>query len=172
MRPTVPVRRPAAVLVAALVVLFGCGSSDDAAPTPAGSGPTSLSASPGTAGRADSEFCTAATALQEQLVTTLGSRPDPATVRTALQQAATGFRAVEPPPEIAAEWNTLGDGVEQTAAALASTDVADPGGRAAFQEQLGQLQAQVGTASADVGAYLRDECGLDAGGSGPATPSG
>ena len=172
MRPTVPARRSAAALVAALVVLPGCGAADQAAPSTAEAGPASSSASEATGERADSEFCTAATALQEEVVATLGAQPDPATVRTALQQAAAGFRAVEPPEEIAADWNALGDGVEQIATTLASTDFEDPGGRAAFQEQVGQLQTQVGPASADVGAYLRDECDLDdAGGSEPPAPS-
>ena len=157
-------------MAAALVVLSGCGASDDAAPS-TGAGPAASSASADTGGRADPEFCTAAIALQEQVVATLGNQPDPAAVQTALQQAAAGFRAVEPPEEIAAAWLTLGDGVEQIATALASTDVEDPGGRAVLEEQVGELQGQVGPASTEVGAYLRDECGIEAGGSGPATPS-
>ena len=157
-------------MAAALVVLSGCGSSGDDRSSDAGPAPSS--AAEDTGGQAaESEFCTAATALQEQVVTTLGERPDPSAVRTALQQTAAGFRAVEPPQEIAADWNTLGDGVEQIATALASTDVEDPAGRAALEEQVGQLQAQVGPASAAVGAYLRDECGIDDGGSDPAAPS-
>ena len=159
-------------MAAALVVLSGCGASGDDEPPATDAGPAPSSAAEGTGGQAaGSEFCTAATALQEQVVTTLGERPDPAAVRSALQQAAAGFRAVEPPEEIATDWHTLGDGVEQIATALASTDVEDPAGRAALEEQVGQLQAQVGPASAAVGAYLRDECGIDDGGSDPAAPS-
>ncbi|MFP5370512.1 MAG: hypothetical protein ACLGI3_07155 [Actinomycetes bacterium] len=85
--------------------------------------------------------------------------------------AAAGFRAVAPPEEIATDWHTLGDGVEQIATALRSTGVEDRGGRAALEEQVGQLQARVGPASTNVGAYLREECGIDARGSGPAAPS-
>ena len=170
MRRTPPACRTGLTAAAAFVVLSGCGASDGAGAAPAEAGPAAASASEDTGDRADAEFCTAAKALQEQVVATLGEQPDPATVQTALQQAATGFRAVEPPEEIAADWTTLGGGLEQMAAALASADFEDRGGRAAFQERAGQLQAQVGAASADVGAHLRDECGIDAGGSEPAAP--
>ncbi len=171
MRRIPPACRTGLTVAAALVVLSGCGASDEAGPASTEAGPAASSASKGTGERADSEFCAAATALQEQVAATLGGQPDPATVQTALQQAATGFRAVEPPEEIAADWNTLGDGVEQIATALASTDFDDPTERTAYQEQVGQLQTQVGPASADVGAYLGEECGIDAGGGEPGAPS-
>ena len=145
-------------VAAAVVLLSACGGSDD---TASGSSETSASASESSAGAADSQFCTEAAAIQERVGSTLNEQSDPAALPQALQEAATEIRAVEAPPEISADWNALADGVEQIATAFGSIDFNDPNALATFQAEVGQLQAELTTASTNVENYLRDECGLE-----------
>lgn len=153
----------------AVVLLSACGGSDEGS-SASGPSETSSSAAESSAGSADSEFCTDAAAIQERVGSTLTDQSDPAALPQALQEAAAEIRAVDAPPEIAADWNSLADGVEQIAAAFAAVDFNDPNALATFQEQVEGLQAQLGTASTNVETYLRDECGLDTEGE-PAAPS-
>lgn len=168
MRRTLSACRTGLSVAAAVVLLSACGGSDEGG-SAAGSSETESSAPESSAGSADSQFCTDAAEIQERVGSTLSDQSDPTALPQALQDAAAEIRAVEPPPEIAADWASLADGVEQIATAFGSIDFNDPNALATFQEQVGQLEAQLGTASTNVETYLRDECGIDTGD--PAAPS-
>ena len=170
MRPTLTACRSGLSVAAAVVLLSACGGSDEGT-SASGSGEPSSSASESSAESAGSKFCTDAAAIQERLGSTLDDQSDPTALPQALQQAAAEIRAVEAPPEIAADWNTLADGVEQIAAAFGSIDFNDPNALAGFQAQLGELQTQLSTASTNVENYLRDDCGLELDPGEPAAPS-
>jgi hypothetical protein len=159
MRPTLTACRTGLSVAAAVVLLSACGA-DEEAPT----------AENGFSG-ADSEFCTDAAAIQERVGATLNDEADPTALPQALQEAAAQIRAVEAPPEISDDWNALADGVEQIATAFASIDVDDPNSLATFQEQVGQLQGRLATASTNVEIYLREECGIDLDSGEPAAPT-
>ena len=146
-------------VAAAVVLLSACGGSDEEG-SASGSSESGSSASESSAGSADSQFCTEAAAIQETVGSTLNDQSDPAALPQALQDAATEIRAVEAPPEIAADWSALADGVEQIATAFSSIDFNDPNALATFQTEVGQLQAELTTASTNVETYLREECGL------------
>jgi hypothetical protein len=154
-------------VAAAVVLLSACGGSDEGG-SAAGSTEAESSAPETSAEPADSQFCTEAAAIQDRVGSTLSDQSDPTAIPQALQEAATQIRAVEPPPEIAADWESLADGVDQIATAFGSLDFNDPNALATFQQQVGQLQAQLGTASTNVETYLREECGIEGE---PAAPS-
>jgi hypothetical protein len=170
MRRTLTACRTGLSVAAAVVLLSACGGSDEDSSASSTSEATS-SASESSAEAAGSEFCTQAAVIQERVGATLTDQTDPTALPGVLQQAATEIRAVEPPEEIAADWNALADGVEQIAGAFGSIDFNDPNAVATFQQQIGQLQTELATASTNVETYLRDECGLESTGDEPAAPS-
>ena len=165
-----PACRSGLSVVAAVVLLSACGGSDEGG-SASGSGEPTSSAAETSADAADSKFCTDAAAIQERVGSTLTDQSDPAALPQALQAAAAEIRAVEPPSEIAADWNALAEGVEQIAAAFSSIDFSDPNALTTFQTQVGQLQAGLTTASTNVENYLRDECGLELDSGESAAPS-
>jgi hypothetical protein len=166
MRRTLPACRTGLSVAAAVVLLSACGGSEEGAST-AG---TSSSPAEKTS-EAGSEFCTDAAAIQERVGATLNDQADPTALPQALQEAAAQIRAVEAPPEISDDWDTLADGVEQIATAFASIDFDDPDALTTFQERVGQLQGQLATASTNVETYLRDECGIALDSGEPAAPT-
>lgn len=157
-----PVRQ--AVICASVLVLAGC--SGGAAPPDAGSSassaPTSApaSSSGSAAPQAGSEFCTSSQELLEGLGAAFSDQADAESVRAAFEQAAEGFREIEPPPAVADDWTALADGLEQYAAAFAELDESDPESVAAFQERTGVLQGELTAAATGVESYLAAECGL------------
>lgn len=154
--------RSALSVVAAAVLLTACGGSgdDDASSSPAARA-TSSSASETSAPAADSEFCTAAAAIQGRVSTTFSDQSDLASLPRALQETATAVREVEPPDEIAADWAALADGLDQIAAALSDVRLNDPhAAAAAQQERVDPLLQEFAGPSANVAAYLGDQCGM------------
>jgi hypothetical protein len=167
---TLTVCRGGLSVAAAVVLLTACGGSGDDTSASSGSSGTSSSASESSAGAADSEFCTQATAVQERVSSTFTSQSDPASLPQVLQQAADDIRGIKPPDEIASDWRTFADGIEQIATA-SRIDFNDPNAVATFQQQAGQLQQKFAPAFENVGNYLRDHCGIDSGSTGSASPS-
>jgi hypothetical protein len=170
MRRTLTVCRSGLSVAAAFVLLTACGGSDDNSDSSASS-ETSASETESEAPEADSEFCTEAASIEDRVSSTLNDQSDPTALPQALQQAADEIRAIEPPDEIAADWEALAGGVEQIAAAFAQVNFNDPNALATFEAQVGQLQAQLESASTNVETYLREECGIDTGESEPASPT-
>ena len=169
MRRTLTVCRNGLSVAAAVILLSACGGGDE--PESSATEGTSAGASETTAEQADSEFCTEAASIEDRISSTLNDQSDPAALPQALQQAADEIRAIEPPDEIAADWEALAGGVEQIAAAFAQVDFNDPNALATFEAQIGQLQTQLESASTNVETYLREECGIDTDGSEPASPT-
>jgi hypothetical protein len=139
---------------AAVVLLSACGGSDS---NDAASGSSAESSAP----QADSTFCREAATIQERIDATLNARSDSSALPQALQEAANEIRNIEPPAEIAEDWEALAGGLEQVAEAFGSIDFNDPSALPSFQEQMGQLQTELGTASTNVRTYLADECGIE-----------
>ena len=141
-------------VTAAVVLLSACGGSGDE-PKSAGSRSGSSGSS------ADSKFCTQAASIEDTVGSTLEDQDDPASLPTALKKAADQIRDIEPPDEIATDWNALAKGVEQIADAFGELDFNDPNALAKLQAQVGPLQTQLESASTHVETYLRQECGID-----------
>jgi hypothetical protein len=160
-----------ALSVAAVVVLVsGCGGSDEDASASAASetsaGATTSSAAPS----ADSEFCTKAGSIQQRVASTF-TESAPADLGALLQQGAKEVREIEPPADIAADWAALADGLDQVAASFAGVDLDDPAAKQALGRKIAELQKPLTTASNNVEDYLRDECGLQIGAGQSAAPT-
>jgi hypothetical protein len=159
MRRTLTACRTGIAVAAAVVLLAACGSDDDGSSSQASGTPTETTESG--APEEDSEFCRDASTIQQRVDATLTDQSDPTALPQTLQAAAEEIRSIEPPDEIAAEWEALAGGVEQIAAALSTVDFDDPDALATFQEQIGRIQADLGTASTDVQRYLTEQCGIE-----------
>ena len=160
MRRTLSACRSGLSVAAAVVLLSACGGSDEGSDA-ASPSETGSAAAESTADAANSQFCTDAAAMQERVSSAFNDQSNPAALPQALQQAATEIRDVEPPAEIASDWAVFADGVQQIATAFAEIDFNDPNALATLQQQVGQLQGQLSTASTNVQNYLREECGLE-----------
>ncbi len=164
MRPTLSLAPRAAAVAAAAVLLTACGGDgDSSASSSSSSAPSSSAAetSESEAPQGDSEFCTQSQDLLDNLGSAFSDQSDPASVETAFSQAAEGFRSVEPPAEIEQDWTTLGNGLEEYAAAFAELDQADPESVSAFQQRTTSLQGELTGAATSVETYLNEQCGID-----------
>jgi hypothetical protein len=171
MRRPLTLCRAGLPLAAAVVLLTACGGDDGDGGTAdaTSSAETSSSAEETSASEeapeAGSDFCTAATALNEQLDSAVSGGGDPASVEDSLRTASEGIRAIEPPAEISDDWNTLADGLDELGAAYTELDEADPESVSAFQQRVAELQGELTGASANVETYLTEQCGIDTGSS-------
>ena len=144
---------------AALVLLTGCsGSADEQEALPAEE--TAAETTPSTEVPADSEFCTEAAGIQERISSSADAAGDPTRLPQIFRETAQEIRAVEPPAEIAADWNALADGVQQFATTLEGVDFTDPNALATLEQSLAPLEQDLNDASANVQGYLSQECGL------------
>lgn len=170
MRPFLTSCRAALSLAAAVVLLTGCSGSDEDSSASSSSAAGSSAAQSSAAPSADSEFCTRAGSIQQRVASTF-TESDPADLGALLQEGAAEVRATEPPAEIAADWAALADGLGQVAASFAGVDLDDPAAKQELGRKIAELQGPLNTASTNVENYLRDECGLQLGSSGPAAPT-
>jgi hypothetical protein len=165
-------RAPAPLLLACLsagLLLTGCGSSDEesSASSPGSSSsssaaPTASSsaAAPGSATRAEATaFCDEAVSLEQSVDATVGTASnDPTQLAPALQQLADQYADVDPPAEIAGDWTTLVDGVQQLATAAQGIDFTDPTAAEQLQAAGAGLQEQLTTATTNVSDYASANC--------------
>jgi hypothetical protein len=167
MRRTLTLAVRAAAVAAAAVLLSACSGDDGGSASSPSSSATSSAAetsepaAESEAPQGDSEFCTQSQDLLDELGAAFTEQSDPASVETAFQQAAEGFRSVEPPSDIEQDWTTLGDGLEEYAAAFSELDQSDPESVTAFQERTSALQGELTGAATNVETYLNEECGID-----------
>ena len=154
-------RAAQALSACAVVLVSACsgGEPDDAAPAPSS---TSVAASPSesAAPQAGSEFCTKSQALIDGLGVAFSDQADAASVQGAFEQAAEGFRGIDPPADIEDDWTTLAEGLDQYAAAFGGLDESDPASVAGFQQRTAKLQGELTGAATGVESYLAAECGL------------
>jgi hypothetical protein len=153
MRRTLTVCRTGLSAAAALVLLTACGGSGDDTESSASRG------SETTAEAANSEFCTEAGAVQGRVAATFSGNSDPATLPAVFQEAATQLGAIDPPEEIASDWASFSDGIQQIAAA-AQIDFNDEAAVAAFEQEAATLQQEFAGPTANVQKYLSEECGF------------
>jgi hypothetical protein len=147
--------RSVSAVSASVLLLTACsgGGGDDT------SGSASEKSAAGTTAAAG-DFCSRAADLDERVDAAVASRDD-ASVPDAFRDLATELRGIEPPAEIAADWETQADGLDQMADALAELDLTEPDSFAKLEE----LGARLSTASDNVGTYLEANCGIDTSGS-------
>lgn len=168
MRRTLTLCRTGLAGVAAFVLLTACGGgSTDAASSSSSSSAsaptTSSSSAENSAPAADTEFCTRASALIQQVQGADINPEDFSTIGPFFRQAATSMRAIDAPPEIASDWTALADGLQQLGDVAAGTDFKDPQQAAAFGQKAAALEAQFQASSTKVDTYLQTQCGITTG---------
>jgi hypothetical protein len=166
MRSPAPLLRSAVATAAAVVLLTACGGSGDDEPAAASSStaPSSTSTSaapePGDTAAPDpaaAEFCDQVTAAFDDLQTTLGNASPPE-VAGRLPEVVSRLEAVEAPADIAPSWNALLDGLRRLGATASTLDLSTPEGQAQFSAAEQQLTQELGTAQADLTAYVARNC--------------
>lgn len=165
-------RAPALLLTAGLsaaLLLTGCGGSDEGSTAASSSGSSSSSAAPTTSGSPAAPpsatsaeaaaFCEQAVSLEQSVNATVGTASnDPTQLAPALQQLADQYADVQAPAEIAGDWTTLVDGVQQLATAAQGIDFTDPTAAQQLQAAAGGLQEQLTTATTNVSTYATATC--------------
>lgn len=160
MRRTLTVCRSGLAVAAAVVLLTGCGGSDNKSASSSTSASHSTAASSSASG-SDSEFCTqAAAALQDVEPAFTGSGDDPSALATALQTAADKVRTIQPPAAIAKDWSALADGIEQFAQAFAGANPNDPAAAASLEKRSSEIIGSLTAAATKVQTYLATKCGI------------
>src|SRR4051794_7987787 len=166
MRRTLIASRAGLTAAAAFVLLTACGgssgNSNDAAST--STSETTTSSAENSAPKADSEFCTQAQALTSALENAFtGNEVDPTAVAQQFQQTADAIRSLDPPAEIADDWEKIAAGLETISQVYANYKPGDPASQSSLAQAAGQLQTDLGPAGAHVSTYLTEQCGIDTG---------
>ncbi len=197
MRPPATVLGAGLSAVAAVLLLTGCGGSDEEPTAPASSSapatgsstaaaPSSSTTAPGgssaapsssttaPAGGAEPEvasFCTDTEAAFTRVGQAFGSVTDPAAVPAALDEGAAALAEVDPPAEIVDAWAAIQDGLARLREAVAAADVSTPAGAASLQGAIGTFQTETAAPQQAIEQYLAANCGDLAVGGAPAAPT-
>ena len=136
----------------AVLLLAGCGGTDP---------DTSASATPatpaaGTTASGAGDFCDRAAGIDDRVDAAVSDAGDDSSIPDAFRQLTAELQAIEPPPAIADDWDTMAAGLQRMTDALADVDITDP----SSLEALDQAEGDLSTASDKVDAYLSDECGI------------
>ena len=164
MRSSLIIRGMSATAAVLLMTACSGGSDDDSAASTSSAATSSAAESSSEAPEADSDFCTEAAQINERITSSL-TESDSDSLSENLKTISDEIGAVEPPDEIADDWNSLADALGQAAEALDGVDLTDPDEAAKAQAQLGELQTELGDAGTHVETYLREQCGIDTDGS-------
>ena len=174
MRRTLTISRTGLAGVAAVVLLTACGgtSSSSASSSSSAASPTTSSSSSAAGGSAsNSQFCQQAASFTTEL-DSIGNIEDPSQFGSVLQQAAAKIGAIQPPQEIASDWSSLVNALNQLAQAASATNFNDPEQAAAFAQTAGQLESRLSSSSTTVSNYLQNQCGINVNGTGSSAPTG
>lgn len=166
MRAPTTVLKAGLSAAAAVVLLTACGGSDGdsnaAASTTAGSTASSSGAPPtGTPDNAGdtATFCSQALALSSNLTQALtAASSDPAAVAPVLQQAADQYAGVQPPAEIAQDWDLVAGAIQTLATAAQGIDFTVPGAGDQLAASISGQQSQLSTATTNVENYATTNC--------------
>jgi hypothetical protein len=168
MRASRIVRGMSATAAVLLLTACGGGSDDESASSTTSAAPSSTAASSSAAAGSGSGFCSEAQTVLGEFGSSVSAATDPSQAEQQFRQAAEQIRGIEPPAEIADDWNTLADGLEKIAGTVAgATDNNDPEAAAQFTAQVQDLQ----DSATGVATYLQQECGIQTGDAGTSSGS-
>ena len=147
---------------AAVVLLAGCSSSggSKSASSSSPASTTTSSSSAAAAGAGGGGFCDQAKAFAAQVASSVQSQPNGTTAQN-LQQLAAQLQTINPPSEIAADWQTAVTSIQQLGTALQSLNPSDPSQAAAVQQQVAPIEQKLTTAGEHIDAYLQQKCGIN-----------
>ena len=132
------------LMAAGALLVAGCGGDDG--------GDDASDDGEGSTDEATQQFCEEFQAFDEQF---RDSNPSD-------EEVSEAIRSLEPPEEIAGDYEILVEGLER----LATLDSSDPDAATEFQED----SAQYTEASTNVRTFVQDECGVDNAGDGDEDP--
>jgi hypothetical protein len=154
--------RAALAGAAAAVVLSGCGGSSGNDASSSSATRTTTTTTTTASAKADSAFCQQAQQLVTKVQSTLGSTSDQSQLPAQLQQVADALHGVQPPAEIATDWNAFADDIAALGQAYASTNFNDPQSTATFQQTATQLQGKLTAEGGHLESFLGSRCGITA----------
>jgi hypothetical protein len=144
----------AAVLLAACA---GGDSSSDSAASGDAATDVATDAADTSAPAADSGFCTQAAGIDDRVDAAVSDVDGGgASIPEAFRRLAVELRAIEAPPSIAGDWETMAGGLDRMADAVADVDITD----LSTLDALDAAEGDLSSASDHVETYLRDECGI------------
>ena len=149
---------------AALLLVAGCsssGGSKSASGTSAAA--TTSKSSPPAAVGGGAGVCNQARAFAAQVASSVGSQPNGTTAQN-LQRLAAQLQSINPPSEIASDWQTAVTSIQQLGVALQSLNPSDPSQAAALEQQVAPIEDKLTTAGDHIDAYLKQKCGIDVNG--------
>ena len=162
-------QRAGVVLVLSVSLLAGCGGDDDSDASGSDASPGAVDESPesDSPGEPTADgFCEEIQAAEDKLTDATENLDvtDPAGAADALDEAVAAMREVDPPAEIAEDWEAIVSFTESMLAAVDELDLSDPESAAQQLEdlstQLEQDAAEVEEAGDRVDEYLSEECGI------------
>ncbi len=156
-----------AAVAAVALLLSGCGGSgnNSAAGTtsPTSSSSAATTTNPPTVADQMSPFCVAARNFAAQAATAIAGGLQNPSLPQQLPQLASQLQSVTPPPEIAADWQTVISSIQQLGQAIQGVNLSDPQQAAAAQQKVAPIEAQLTTAGQKINTYLVNNCGLSTG---------
>jgi hypothetical protein len=158
-----------ALSLVAVLVIAGCGGSDNGSDTgTASSGSAQTTASTtsgdtggGTATAAGDDFCTKLENIGKNLQDQ-SSMSDPQKLGAYFSQVADALKAADPPSEVQDDWNTLEDVFSTFAKVFSNVDFTDPQSLAGIQDDLKKFQgkqAEIASAATALSKYATEHCG-------------
>lgn len=159
--------RAGVVLALGVLTLSGCGGDDDPSASDADSPATDATspaptaeASDGTPGSAS--FCAEVEAARDQLDSVVDGETlvDPSAALDVVDDALETMRSIDPPAEIAEDWEAVRSFSEEMISSLDEIDVTDPAALEELGRELEQNAEALEDAADRVDRYLEDECGI------------
>ena len=160
-------QRARVVLVLGVLALSGCGGDDepgasdpDSAATDATSAEPTEEMTEQTPG-ADG-FCAEVEAARDQLDSVVDGETlvDPSAALDVVDDALERMRSIDPPAEIAEDWEAVRSFTQEMITALDEIDVTDPAALEELGRELEQNAEALEDAADRVDRYIEDECGV------------
>jgi hypothetical protein len=160
-------QRAGVVLVLGALVLGGCGGDDEPDASDADSPATDAMSAEPTGEMTDETsgadgFCAQVEAARDQLDSVVDGETlvDPSAALDVVDDALETMRSIDPPAEIAEDWEAVRSFSEEMITALDEIDVTDPAALEDLGRDLEQNAEALEDAAERVDRYVEDECGI------------
>jgi len=159
-------QRAGVVLVLGVLALSGCGDDEPGASDADSAAPDATSAEPTGATTSETpgadSFCAEVEATRDQLDSVVDGEAlvDPSAALDVVDDALDTMRSIDPPAEIAADWEAVRSFSEEMITSLDEIDVTDPAALEELGRELERNAEALEDAADRVDRYIEDECGI------------
>jgi hypothetical protein len=158
-------QRAGVLLTVGVLALSGCGGDDEPGASDADSttpDATSAAPTPQATGVTPTDFCAEVEATRDQLDSVVDGEAllDPSAALDVVDDALETMHSIDPPAEIAADWEAVRSFSEEMITSLDEIDVTDPVALEELGRELEQNAEALEAAADRVDRYLEDECGI------------